>query len=35
MDKVEKVFVHRMRKRLLNTKAAMNVALHRPGENSK
>lgn len=32
MDKVAKVFVHRMRKRLLNTKAAMNVALHRPGD---
>lgn len=32
IEKVEKTFVRRMRRRLLNTKAAMNVALKRPGD---
>jgi len=32
IEKVEKTFVRRMRKRLLNVKAAMNVALKRPGD---
>jgi len=32
IEKVEKTFVRRMRKRLLNVKSAMNVALKRPGE---